>query len=640
MNLLEELYKKIDESNWDVKQEALFNKAFQEINGKLSEANESDLLRMSEAERQAFSFSKEPEKGLSFKMAGIKKLEDGSEIPFEWPNLKEWIEEDYTHIRLRFDTCKNLYAITEYGLLLYYSGHLKNNKDVSRLLNCLIELANSYLKKSLPDDDKAHYILYFRIVLANAFHIVDSRKSANEIQKMYEQLIRFTTDIHNKWDVNHKSTLRSIIDLTDFAIDYKKEFEKFVDLSKYLDHNFTAAEQIAKTYNWGAIYICDISQRLADSIKNKKYDWQIFKAQQFEKMVDENISKGNLAAVSFIESALAIYKKLKDEKKIAELSKCYEVVRKKFRLGEVKQKLPQEETDWIIGIIKKEVAEKSNKELLELLCISPMYSPLDKVQKTADDLYDQNTFSKLFPTNIIDKYGNTVDAFVEEDEKRKFNFWQSYEFQFQIGTQTLVHLSMEALKAGKFTYASAIEFFVPTWIGQTYNELYNGHPYKITPIEVIKPGLKSFFDELEKWKADDSYQANFVCATDSLVTKTEYLLRFFCKLAGIPTFTDKTKKNGYKIKMEKNIDELLQSLQNTEENPTGFLEDHRIFIQFILAQKAGNNLRHRVAHGLMDAHEYTLSNPLLVLLIILKIATYTFNSIPDDNNIVTTETVN
>ena len=271
MNPLEELHIRIDKETWDVKQEDLFNKAFHELNGKLAVANENDLLRKSETERQTFAFSKGPEKGLSFKMAGTKKLEDGTEVPFEWPDIKEWTEEDFTHIRSRFDNCINLFATTEYGLLLYYSNHLAHNKEATKLLQALFDLAKSYLKKTLPDDDKEHYILYFRIVLANAFHIADNRKNENGIHNLYQDLIRFTTDVHNNWNVSHKSTLRSIIDLTDFALQYKKEFQ-IVDLNKYLEQNFKAAQEVAKTYNWGAIYICDVSKKLADAIGNTKYE--------------------------------------------------------------------------------------------------------------------------------------------------------------------------------------------------------------------------------------------------------------------------------------------------------------------------------------------------------------------------------
>jgi len=242
MNPLEESHIKIDRSGWDVKQDDQINKLFQEVNGKLAEANETDLLKKSEAERQTFAFTKTPDKGLSFKMAGTKKLEDGSEVPFEWPDIKEWTEDDFIYIRSRFDSCKNLFAFTEYGLFLYYSNHIKDNRDAARLLKGLFDLSKSYYQKSLPNDDKEHYILYFRLAMANAFNIADNRKNDDEIKKLYDQLIQFTTKAHNTWDIQHKSTLRSVIDLTDFAIEYKKEFQKYgVDLTTYLDQNYLAA---------------------------------------------------------------------------------------------------------------------------------------------------------------------------------------------------------------------------------------------------------------------------------------------------------------------------------------------------------------------------------------------------------------
>lgn len=636
MNPLEELHIKIDQSDWDVKQEDLLNKSFKEVYDKLAEAGEKDLLRKSEVERQSFLFSKTPENGLSYKAAGTKTLEDGSEIPFEFPDIKEWIEDDFIHIRSRFDNCKNIFACTEYGLLLYYSNHLSHNKDVIKLLKALFKLANTYYKKSLPNDDKEHYILYFSLVMSHAFHIADNRKSIEEIQKLYKELILFSTKVHNTWNIKRKSTLRSVIDLTDFAVEYKKEFQKFVELSKYLDQNFAAAKELAKTYNWGAIYICDVSQRLADAIENKAYDWQTLKAEQFEAMVQPNIDTGNLAAVSFVESALTIYKKEKNKKKVHELSKRYDEVRRIFRFGEIRQELPREETQRITEIIEKEVTEKNSHEILETICMRPMYAQLEDIKKMAEEIYSENSFSKLFPSSILDKYGNTVEVFSTEEEKRKHEFWESYGFNFQIGTQTLSHFFFEAFKAVKINFDSVVEFLAPTWIGKSYSILFNGYQFEVTPLDAIKPGLKLFFDELEKWETDNNYPANFICATDSLVIKTEYLLRFFCSEAGIPTFIDKV-KNNHRVKQEKNIDELLRSLKHTPETPTGFSEDHRKFIEYVLTKKMGNNLRHRVAHGLMDIQEYTVTNLILILNIILILSTYKFNTTQNEPDTATLE---
>ena len=334
MNPLEEIHKRIDESDWDIRQSDLINKAYQETGQKLGESSNEILLKKSEIERQAFAFSKSPEKGLSFKIAGTKTMEDGNEVPFQWPDIKEWVEDDFEHIRSRFRSCKSIFALTEFGLVLYYSSHLKDNREVQRLLQGLFDLSKAYLKKSLINNDKGHYILYLRLALANAFEIANNRKNDTDIQIIYKELILFTTEVHNNWNIKHQNTLRSVIDLTDFSIEFKKEFEKYVDLKKYLDQNYKAAIEVSKTYNWGAIYICDVSQKLADVIEDKKYDWQTLKAEQFEAMIQPNIETGNIAAVSFVENALRIYKKTKNTKKIDELSKKYDEARRIFRLGE------------------------------------------------------------------------------------------------------------------------------------------------------------------------------------------------------------------------------------------------------------------------------------------------------------------
>ena len=79
------------------------------------------MQHLAEIERQTFHFSKSPEKRLSFQVAGTQKMQDGSEISFEWPDIREFKEEDFDYLYKRFKTTKNIYAKTEYGLVLFYS---------------------------------------------------------------------------------------------------------------------------------------------------------------------------------------------------------------------------------------------------------------------------------------------------------------------------------------------------------------------------------------------------------------------------------------------------------------------------------------------------------------------------------------
>jgi len=597
----------------------------------LYKANKTELLTKCEREREVFAFTMNPQEGLTFKVAGTKKLEDGTETPFEWPNLEEWKTEDFGYIEFRFDKCENHFAKSEYGLFLFYSKNLVDNRKVAVLLQTLLKLAKYYYAKILDNEDVHTYITYFIMTLSHALHIADKRKSDDIINAIFTELVRFCNDAFINWDVRHVSTLNAVIDLTEFAIKYKKEFRSLVDVKPYLDKSYTAALEVSKTYPWGAIYICEAAQELADIIKDYRYDWQSLIAEQFEAMVEPAIASGNLAAVTFVERALSIYKKAGNKPKIDEFSKLYDEVRRRFQLGGIRSELPEEENRRITEAIKTEVSEKDSREILSTICLRPMYASLDKVIEMSDEIASEGAFTNLFSKSIIDKHGNTVEVFETKEEKEEYRFWEAYGYSFQIGTQILTHFFFDAYKAGKINYDSVIDFLAPSWMGTTFPVLYNGYEFELMPLDAIKPGLQLFFDELEKMHLNHQYTSSFICATDSLVVKVEYLLRFFCRLAGIPTFTDKI-KNGHKVKNEKNMDEMLEALKDKPDAPTGFSEEHRKLIAFVFTKKMGNNLRHRVAHGLMDAQEYTVTNLILILNIILILSTYEIKNIKYDIN--------
>ncbi len=630
MNPLEELHKNIDDGIWDDRRKYDLNQAFKDTYDQLEALEFTGLLRKTEVERWVFAFVITPEDGISHQTAGVNRLESGVEIPFVWPDKNDLTTEDLLHIKDRFDASRNPYARVKYGLVLYYLNQLKSNQQVLALLNDLYALSSDYYKKALPDEERNFYFLDLRLTLGHAFQIAYKRLNNSEINELFLRLIRFCTEIHNTWHIEHSSTLRSMIDLTAFAITYKREFEKQVSLATYLDQNYKAALLVAKTYAWGAIYICDISQKLADLIGHRKYDWQTLKAQQFESMVEPAKASGNMAAVDFVEQALTIYRKQGDIAKEQELASQYDEIRREFRLGEVQTTLPEEESQRIANAIRDQVAQSESAELVILLGTTPMFPPLSQVEKMGEENFDQSVLFKLFPTSIIDKIGNTVEVFTSEDEKRQHSFWQAYDLTFQVGSQTLVQFFLEAYRAGKLSYKEITKWLEGSWIGQKHDVKYNGYDYRICPLDVVRPGLQSFFDELDRIKNTPEYISDFIASTDVLVTKGEYLLRFFCKLADIPTFTDK-RKGEYKIKMEKNIDELLRSLKETPDNPSGFSEADRLFIQYVMSLKMGFNLRNRVAHGLLDANEYTLLNPLLMIVIILKLSFYSFNGETDDS---------
>lgn len=233
----------------------------------------------------------------------------------------------------------------------------------------------------------------------------------------------------------------------------------------------------------------------------------------------------------------------------------------------------------------------------------------------------------IIPSKVIDKHGNTVDVFNTDEEKDQFLFWDMYGLHYQMGTQTMFNFFIEAYRAKKLSFDSVMRYLETTWFNDTIIRKYNGFDIEVKPIDTLRSGLQQIFKELDKCYADESYEYDFVAAIDSLTLKIEGLLRFFCEKIGIATFKTRTKGKD-KLVMEKQLDDLLADIAHKpKERPdqeTKFDEEDRRMIKFVMTEKAGINLRNKVAHGLMDFDEYNIGMVVIIFSLILKLSKYSF----------------
>jgi hypothetical protein len=616
MNALEEFHLFLDQSGWDVKQESDINSRLKEVSKKLLDERLSDLFRLAEIEREAFHFSKSPERRLSFRFSGIQTMEDGSEIPIEWPDISTFNTEDFEHLYNRFNSSKNLYAKTEYGLVLFYSKYRQDNEFVADLLATLCELLKKYIHKATTSCNKDHYIIHARNALANALHIANNRKEIPKIKATYRYLIELAFKVHQDWAISDDGILRVMIDFTDFAVRYFKDFKQYVEVDKFIDKNWDVANALSPTNVWGAIYVTDVSVKLCRKLGKNINKLLYFKAERYEKLSQDR--KGDLAAVSFVEKAMDIYRKLKDLENLGRLQQRYQQLRTEFHLGEVVQEMPLDETQRIAELIKKEVEEKNEKEIVQALMMTPMIRPLVDIRSWSEESFKEDMLQNLLPIEIQDDLGNTVARYSTSLERAKFSLLMTYGLHMQIAVQVISQFFLEAFTVGKISAKSITSVLDQTWIGQKVSRRKNGREVDFSYMKLIEPGINSFFDELSKWSDAAEYRPSFVCSTDSLVLKAEYLLRELCRFLGIETFKVNPKQEG--IIMEKTLENLLDDLDGK------ISADDHFFIKFILAEKAGYNLRNRIAHGLLDSTDYQFDYPLLSIVVILKISNCQFSN--------------
>lgn len=613
MNVLKELHTQLDQSSWDIDQRHDISDKLQEVTKILKESGDETLAHLADIENQAIMLNKLPQ-GLKHCMLSKYNTEDGSEQVLKWPDIDSFNEDAFKFIHERFKETSNIFLKTEYGLVLFYSKQKQDNSFIEELLTSLLELSKTYIVKA-KDKNAPVYIQHLYLTLDNALSIATKRKDEQLIRPLYKKVIELVFTTHQGWDKEHEAIAQACTGLTNLASNYFNNFQEVIaDLAEMDKKNCSVAQLCNKNNDpWQIMYIIDASVILARKLKVDYKRWYSYKALQYEELAEQR--KGDIASISFIEEALQLYKRLKDQPNIDRLENLYQKKRDKYQLPKIREEFAPEATQAILSIIEKFVKEKDEEEIVIALFSTPHIQSLEKMKTLNQDPSMNQFLSDFFPSIIIDKFGNTIAKYQTDEELNQYKLLHNYGLSLQISIQFSVEFFLEAYRENKISAKSIIDVLKQTWVGRPKPRIVNGEEFAINYIKVIESGLCSFFNELDKAKEDDKYNPNFVCATDSLFLKSEYLIREMCIHLDIKTF--KHDRNP-EIILERTLDDML--------NDPGFkdkiTEDDHFFIKYVLTEKAGYNLRNKVAHGLMDDIEYTIQNPILAIIVLLKLANY------------------
>ncbi|OAV75520.1 hypothetical protein Barb7_00859 [Bacteroidales bacterium Barb7] len=644
MNTSQNFYDYLDSSNFDCKSISDIQSGLKEVcqDIKQEDAFIFDFEWQIFNINKSFEYKMDKEKGtvngLSYQFAGNRRLEDGTEIPHYFPDVSKLEKKDFEYCEKRYADCKNLFAKTEYGLMVYFGKQTDYSKRIDfkkQLCNELFTLAKEYYDKAMQGGERNYYDLDFLKTLELAFTIAEKAKLSDEVNTISNYIF----DTQQNWNIEQDGTLRVLVDLSCLMSDFFKIFKEKVDFNKIISKNLEGAKKLEETNIWGTHYVIDkvliMEQQLGVSQENSRR----YKASIYEKMMADEENKNRcIVAVDYAEKALRLYQSLKDTDKINELNQKYNDLRGKIQLSKHYFELPKEYSDKVAENIDKAISESDENEILAYFIATPWYDSIEQIQKNADHTSKTAVLLSMTNTSILDKFGNTIDVFRTDEEIKEHNFWQAYTFNNQLGTQTMHQFFIEAYKVGKLNYQFLMSYLETTWLNDTIVRNYHSTQVEIRPLDTLKPSLKRLFSELELYFADDKYTFDSVTITDSLTLKIESILRNFCEKIGILTFKLR-QKGSDKLVMEKLLDDILVDLKHSTENSTNFDEEDRLFIKYVMTEKTGLNLRNKVAHGLMDLDEYAFGNILLLFSIVMKLSKYKFTPIYSPDEVMSDEKI-
>ena len=191
----------------------------------------------------------------------------------------------------------------------------KNNRFKTQLCNELLSLAQEYyVEAQKGDDPKLGYTLN---TLTLAFQIAKKNKIQEQIKTAIEQIF----NIQQNWNIDTSNTKWVPLRFSTIMLKNYTVFKEYVDFSKVINRNDHAIDLLAKSNPYNAvdaiIFNDKIKQKVGLSIDGSLRQ----RAEIYEKIADSR--KNDIASIHFIELALDIYQKLKDETKIKELIKLY-----------------------------------------------------------------------------------------------------------------------------------------------------------------------------------------------------------------------------------------------------------------------------------------------------------------------------
>jgi hypothetical protein len=586
---------------------------FGRIAEELEVAGDAETARQARIEQEVMGASKSLEDKIGYHISGVRQDEDGNEHSFGWPDTSSYGSAEYAYLKQRYQATSNLFLKREYGLFLYLRKQAGRPEEVATLVRNLFAISQEYFTLEATESPARHYVLFAVQNLALAFRIAASRQRDPTVATMLRPVMEFMLATQQRWDATRTGSPMLLGTFTSLVAEQLRLFQEAGMLTAFLDRNRPLIETLRSTYLHGAMELAQATAEVAQQAKLDARPWQQLVADYYELLAAEALARDSSAAVSFTQQALRLYQELGDTAAAERLAQQYQQLRTAFHLGEVSTEVPAEQVQERMAEIQRLVEKNTEAQLVVLLAAAPMFPTIEAVRE-----YEQSATTSLadmFPTVVQDKHGNPVQTFRTEEEKQEFRVLNAYGLLGQLATQTLVQLVVTAYKADKLHAAGVMGYLADSWLGQPREVRENGVEKITSPLRLLESGIRAIFQELDRWRQGETEEPDFIAATDSLVLKVEYVLRYMCALLGITTFRPK-REDG--IVHEKLLEELFRDLA-VHLDP-----EDLFFIRFYLQEKAGQNLRNRVAHGLMDENEYGIEKVLLVLVMLLKLAGYVF----------------
>jgi hypothetical protein len=608
---LDSLYKHLEEKALDYKFPNQIADLFRNLRDLKHKEKKTDEVEMAQWEIDFFSFMLEGGEARSMFTGTNEKGE-----VIEYPTMSRFDEKAYDYLVGRLNKTRNPLLKARYSHILWATPK-KHARYAQSAVDSYLELIRIYEKMDREKPEE-HFGLDVLKSMKNAYALAyqvnyNKKKIKSELRRL---VLKFNFDSSSFF------ALRA--NLIELMLSGKKRFKKddFEGFGNICLKTSRLLTQKGKLH--GTITMLELGEKIDLKLGVTSYDWRRKIAESYEAMTEEAAKRDNLSSMTFCQFALDNYKKIKDQKKIKELEKKYSELKKSMKLAEIKKPVDLSEHFKKCEEIAEKVAQEDSEKILKLLMLDkallPKYSDMERI---AIEHSKKFVFQHLAPTEVMDRSGHPAEHFSTDEEKKYYGILQQYAFELGLNKMVLINeIFLAAIRNRKLSSDILLQFLNRySWFGKNISkQLPNGETIEYNWLNLIAPAINEYFRQMDYYLCDHANIPNVVLSVDSLTLKMEGLLRDICQFSGVSTVHFTKDDKGRNIAREKDIHVLLYE----EPIQQLFDEDDLLFFKFLLVEKAGYNLRHKVAHSLMLFQDYNLNYMHLLILALLKLGKYDF----------------
>jgi len=449
------------------------------------------------------------------------------------------------------------------------------------------EAVESYLKSAEQFFDSDGYF-EFRHYFGRSICIAIEINSADLLNKLYERSKFFLEELESKKEY------RWIIDVLNDLLNIPRQKIKIdYDLIlKVAERGYRWSNPEKATTDAFIVDFLKIMERVyrkqGDSSKAK--ECRLREAISYEK-IGLNALKNNqyLKASHFLITSLQKYISLGDQAwKVNELKQLIKdcnlrAQEHEFKTIKTEFKIPKEEIEKLLEFLKK----KNTNEILSYIALNRGFlCSLEEARDQAKQIVENSPLQHMINASVQDSKGNILETLDTPDKKLKKDIYDIFDFHYNLMAKYYLIPIFELLKVEKsITSLDLKNFFVKFDF------------FDDNTLPFLEHGFGRYLEN------------DNVSSIHILTFQIESILRIVLARIGAPTISTRDGKT-----QEKNLEGIL--LEEKIRSALG--EDLVTFLEWFLIDKLGFNLRHKVAHALMEYKYFNeIWNILLIYILLL-----------------------